>query len=62
MKPDPFLSSIGRDSVAMTHELLESLALWPVTENGMTAAELQTLTNAARVELQNPALKLYVSV
>jgi hypothetical protein len=61
MLPDPVKASIGADSVAMVGDLLESLAIWPLTERlGWTSAQVEVLTNAARVELQDVGLRLYL--
>ncbi|KAF2469693.1 S-adenosyl-L-methionine-dependent methyltransferase [Lindgomyces ingoldianus] len=59
--PDPTRSAIGRDCVGMVCELLDSLAIWPLTEKlGWTAAQVKILTDAARVEIQDVSLKLYI--
>ncbi|KAF2002376.1 UMTA methyltransferase [Amniculicola lignicola CBS 123094] len=56
-------AAIGRENIQMFAELLDSLALWQLTERlGWTAAQVQVLTNAARAELQDVSLKLYVPV
>lgn len=60
---DPTRAAIGRDNVAMVSELLTSLAIWPFTERlGWTAAQVETLAAAARAEIQDPGLKLYIPV
>jgi hypothetical protein len=47
----------------MVAELLTSLAIWPFTERlGWTAAQVETLAAAARAEIQDPSLKLYIPV
>ncbi|ORY00663.1 S-adenosyl-L-methionine-dependent methyltransferase [Clohesyomyces aquaticus] len=58
---DPTKAAIGRDSVEMVGELLDSLAIWPITEKlGWTAAQVGYLTDAARLEIQDLTLKLYI--
>lgn len=60
---DPVKAGIGRDNVAVVAELLDSLAIWYFTERlGWTAAQVHALTNAARLEIQDPSLKLYIAV
>lgn len=45
----------------MIGELLDSLAIWPFTERlGWTRIQAETLTNAARAEIQDPSLRLYI--
>jgi hypothetical protein len=47
----------------MVAELLSSLAIWPFTERlGWTAAQVEALADAARVEIQDVSLKLYIPV
>ncbi|KAG9191644.1 hypothetical protein G6011_10378 [Alternaria panax] len=61
--PDPAQASLGRDSVAVIGDLLESLGLWPFTSTlGFTAAEFDTLMEEVRRELQNVDLKLYIEM
>jgi hypothetical protein len=58
---DPLLASIGRDSVVLVGDLLDSLGLWPFTAHlGWTAAQFDHLIQQIRVELQNVELKLYL--
>lgn len=60
---DPNKASIGRDSVEMVGELLDSLSIWPFTEQlGKTKAEVLALMNDVRAELENSTLKLYMTV
>ncbi|KAH6611912.1 hypothetical protein C7974DRAFT_324110 [Boeremia exigua] len=60
---DPVRASIGKDTVGMMGDLLESLGLWPLTRHlNWTAAEFTRLINEVRTELQNNELKLYVPV
>lgn len=55
------MARIGRDSVEMIGELLESTSLWLFTERlGKTAAEVAAINNAARAELGDTSLQLYV--
>ncbi|KAF2278817.1 S-adenosyl-L-methionine-dependent methyltransferase [Westerdykella ornata] len=59
--PDPRKAEIGRDNIAVVAELLESLAIWPFTELlGWSVAQVLTLINLARSELQDASLKLYI--
>ncbi|KAF2661943.1 S-adenosyl-L-methionine-dependent methyltransferase [Lophiostoma macrostomum CBS 122681] len=59
--PDPARAAVGRDNVDVVGELLDSLAIWPFTEQlGWTAAQVQTLTAAARAEIRDASLKLYI--
>ncbi|CAN9114820.1 hypothetical protein CC77DRAFT_1038502 [Alternaria alternata] len=61
--PDPAQASLGRDSVAMIGDLLESLGLWPFTSTlGRTAAEFDSLMEEVRTELQDVSLKLYIEM
>jgi hypothetical protein len=61
--PDPTRAAIGRDTVAMVAELLTSLAIWPFTERlGWTVAQVESLAEAARAEIQDASLKLYIPV
>ena len=47
----------------MISELLESLSIWPFTEQlGWTRAEALRLINEARAELADATLKLYIPV
>ncbi|KAI4923403.1 hypothetical protein J4E85_008441 [Alternaria conjuncta] len=56
-------ASIGRDSVEMIGDLLESLGLWPFTSKlGWTAARFEDLMQEVRAELQNVELNLYVEL
>ena len=58
---DAARASIGRKSVAMMGDLLDSASLWLFTVRlGKTAAEVEDLNNAARRELQDTSLHLYV--
>ncbi|KAF2264042.1 S-adenosyl-L-methionine-dependent methyltransferase [Lojkania enalia] len=60
---DPVQASIGRDSIDMIGEFLDSVSIWPLTERlGWTAAQVETLTSAARMELRDVNLKLYIPV
>lgn len=60
---DPVKASIGRDAVAMMGDLLESLSLWPLTQQlNYTVTDFQRLMSEVRAELQNKELKLYVPV
>ncbi|KAH7359517.1 S-adenosyl-L-methionine-dependent methyltransferase [Pyrenochaeta sp. MPI-SDFR-AT-0127] len=60
---DPIKASIGRDSVAMIGDLLESLGLWPFTADlGWTAAQFDYLMREVRTELQAVDLKLYIDM
>lgn len=59
--PDPIKSSIGKDTVRMMGDLLESLGLWPLTQQlNWTNAQFNRLISEIRSELQNNELKLYV--
>ncbi|KAF2714192.1 hypothetical protein K504DRAFT_473302 [Pleomassaria siparia CBS 279.74] len=59
--PDATKASIGRDNVQMMGELLDSLAIWPFTERlGWTKVQVEALTNAARSEVADESLKLYI--
>ncbi|KAF1946879.1 hypothetical protein EJ02DRAFT_418224 [Clathrospora elynae] len=61
--PDATKASIGRDSVAMVGDLLESLGLWPFTSKlGWTAAQFDYLMWEVRAELQTLELKLYINM
>ena len=47
----------------MMGDLLESLSLWPLTQQlNYTVTEFQRLMSEVRAELQNKELKLYVPV
>ncbi len=47
----------------MVGELLDSLAIWPFTERlGWSKAQVEALTNAARAEIVDLSLKLYIPV
>ena len=60
-RTEPHMARIGRDSIEMIGELLESASLWLFTERlGKTAAEVAAINNAARVELGDTSLQLYV--
>lgn len=60
---DPIKASIGKDTVGMMGDLLESLGLWPFTQQlNWTAAQFTRLMSEVRSELQNNELKLYVPV
>ncbi|KAF2999928.1 hypothetical protein E8E13_009014 [Curvularia kusanoi] len=60
---DPIKASIGRDTVVMMGDLLESLSLWPLTQClNKTAAEFTQLIREVRDELQDSSLKLYVPI
>lgn len=55
------MARIGRESVEMVSELLCSVSLWLFTERlGWTAAQVDTLNHAARQELQDTSLQLYL--
>lgn len=57
------MARIGRDSVEMMGELLESVSLWLFTERlGWTAARVATLNSEVRTELQDTSLQLYVTM
>ena len=61
--PDPVKSSVGKDTVGMMGDLLESLGLWPLTQQlNWTNAQFNRLISEIRLELQNNELKLYVPV
>ncbi|KAF2636803.1 S-adenosyl-L-methionine-dependent methyltransferase [Massarina eburnea CBS 473.64] len=61
--PDPRKASIGVEAVEMVGALLDSLAIWPFTEKlGWTDEQVKTLTDAARRELRDVRLKLYLPV
>lgn len=57
------MARIGRGSVEMVSELLESVSLWLFTEYpGWTAAQIQenqVLIRDARRELQDPRLQVW---
>ncbi|KAI4614694.1 uncharacterized protein J4E87_009495 [Alternaria ethzedia] len=56
-------ASIGRDSVEMIGDLLESLGLWPFTSKlDWTAAQFEDLMREVRAELQNVELNLYIEL
>jgi hypothetical protein len=58
---DPAKAAVGRDNVDVVSELLDSFAIWPFTEQlGWTAAQVQILTDAARAEIRDASLKLYI--
>ena len=60
---DPIKASVGKDTVGMMGDLLESLGLWPLTHQlNWTAAQFNRLIDEVRSELQNNELKLYVPV
>ena len=60
---DAVQASIGRDSVWMVGELLDSLAIWPFVEHlGWTAAQVETLMQGVRAELEDESLRLYIPV
>jgi hypothetical protein len=60
---DPIRANIGRDNAEVVGELLDSLAIWPFTEQlGWTKAQVEVLTNAARAEIGDLTLKLYIEV
>jgi hypothetical protein len=60
---DPIRASIGRDNAEVVGELLDSLSIWPFTERlGWTKAQVEVLTNAARAEIEDLTLKLYIEV
>jgi hypothetical protein len=60
---DPVRASIGRDNVEVVGELLESLAIWPFTERlNWSKTQVEALTNAARAEMADLTLKLYIEV
>lgn len=59
--PDPFKSGVGKETVKMIGDLLESLGLWPLTQQlNWTSAQFDRLISEIRSELQNKELKLYV--
>ena len=58
---DPVKTSVGRDSIGMMGDLLESLGLWPLTQQlNWTVAQFSRLIDEIRSEFQNNELKLYV--
>ncbi|KAH7070990.1 S-adenosyl-L-methionine-dependent methyltransferase [Paraphoma chrysanthemicola] len=58
---DPVLAGIGRDSVGLVGDLLDSLGLWPFTAHlGWTASRFNDLIQQVRAELQNVELQLYL--
>lgn len=61
---DPTKASIGRDSVEMIGELLDSLSIWPFNERleGEDKAKALASTNDARAELEDATLKLYIPI
>jgi hypothetical protein len=60
---DPVRASIGRDNVEVVGELLDSLAIWPFTERlNWSKTQVEALTNAARAEMADLTLKLYIEV
>ena len=60
---EPGMARLGRNSVDMMGELLESVSLWLFTERlGWTAAKVATLNNEIRAELQDTSLQLYVTM
>lgn len=55
------MAQIGRDSVEMVSELLESASVLPFTDRlGMSAAEVETLNREAKSELRDTSLQLYL--
>ncbi|KAL5451275.1 hypothetical protein PMIN07_008661 [Paraphaeosphaeria minitans] len=62
-RSEPHMAKIGRDSVEMVSELLESASLWLFTDRlGMSAAEVGTLNNDAKRELRDTTLQLYLPI
>ena len=60
---DPVKANIGKDTVEMMGDLLESLGLWPLTQQlNWTIAQFTRLISEVRSELRNNELKLYVPV
>ncbi|KAF2180497.1 S-adenosyl-L-methionine-dependent methyltransferase [Zopfia rhizophila CBS 207.26] len=60
---DATKAAIGRANLDNVAELLDSLAIWPLTHRrGYTADRVKTLTDAARLEAGNMNLKLYIPV
>ena len=60
---EPNMARLGRASVDMMGDLLESVSLWLFTERlGWTAAKVATLNNEIRTELQDTSLQLYVTM
>ncbi|KAF2113361.1 S-adenosyl-L-methionine-dependent methyltransferase [Lophiotrema nucula] len=60
---DPRKAAIGRESVDMIKDLLDSFALWPLTERlNWTAAQVEALTHEAKRELEDTTLKLYIPI
>ncbi|KAJ4313021.1 hypothetical protein N0V94_007148 [Neodidymelliopsis sp. IMI 364377] len=60
---DPVKANMGRDTVRMMGDLLESLGLWPLTHQlNWTIAQYTRLISEIRSELLNNELKLYVPV
>jgi hypothetical protein len=58
---EPHMARLGRNSVEMVSELLDSASLWLFTDRlGMSAAQVEALNNAARMELHNTSLQLYL--
>ncbi|KAF1960502.1 S-adenosyl-L-methionine-dependent methyltransferase [Byssothecium circinans] len=61
--PDPIKAGIGREVVGMMGSFLDSMAVWPLTERlGWGDGQVKALTDAARRELRDDRLKLYVPV
>ncbi|KAF9734434.1 UMTA methyltransferase [Paraphaeosphaeria minitans] len=62
-RSEPHMAKIGRDSVEMVSELLESASLWLFTDRlGMSAAEVGTLNSDAKRELRDTTLQLYLPI
>jgi hypothetical protein len=60
---DPVKANMGKDTVGMMGDLLESLGLWPLTHQlSWTVAQYDRLISEIRSELRNNELKLYVPV
>jgi hypothetical protein len=58
---EPHMARLGRESVEMVSELLDSASLWLFTDRlGMSAAQLEALNNAAKMELRDTSLQLYL--
>ncbi|KAF2746339.1 S-adenosyl-L-methionine-dependent methyltransferase [Sporormia fimetaria CBS 119925] len=61
--PDPNKASIGRKNVPVVSELLESYAIWPLTEVlSQSVAEARGVIERAQAELRDESLKLYIPV
>jgi hypothetical protein len=60
---DPNMATIGRENLDNVAELLDSQAIWPLTQRGgMTVEQFEELTRRARDEAGNLSYKLYIPV